>query len=73
MTRVCCQACRLRFGSASAAFHETCPRCGEPLEPVATAEQVLGFRLFNIVDALPALPMAAEAALPVDPPRLDRD
>ena len=72
MTRLSCPSCRLRFTRAATATVTTCPDCGRDLEAVESAEAMLGFRLFTIVDPGPALPMAVEAALPIDDPvRLD--
>jgi hypothetical protein len=65
MTRLSCPSCRLRFSAAAAATITTCPACGRHLEPVISAEDTLGFRLFTAADPQPELPMAVEAALPV--------
>jgi hypothetical protein len=71
MTRVCCPSCRLRFTSAAAASLRTCPACGQVLESAPSAQAALGYRLFDFAEPLPELPMAGEAALPVDAPRPD--
>jgi hypothetical protein len=66
MTRLSCPSCRLRFTRAATATLTTCPGCGRDLEAVGSAEAMLGFRLFTVADPRPALPMAVEAALPID-------
>jgi hypothetical protein len=66
MTRVCCPSCRLRFTPASAASLAICPECRRDLRAVAYAEALVGYRLFGPIDAPPALPTAAEMALPKD-------
>jgi hypothetical protein len=65
MTRLSCPPCRLRFTSSAASPPGTCPECGRHLQSVPSAEAVLGYRLFVVSDA-PALPVAAEMALPID-------
>jgi predicted nucleic acid-binding Zn-ribbon protein len=70
MTRVCCSNCRLRFTSAAAAILTTCPDCGAELEAVASAEALLGYRLFEPFDSDPALPIAVE--MEMEDPRHDR-
>jgi hypothetical protein len=66
MTRLSCPSCRLRFTAAATATITTCPVCGQHLEAVISAEDILGFRLFTLPDAEPELPMALEGALPID-------
>jgi hypothetical protein len=66
MTRVCWPSCRLRFTSESAASFAICPECQRDLRAVASAEALVGYRLFGPIDAPPALPTAAEMALPID-------
>ena len=66
MTRLSCPICRLRFTAAATATITTCPDCGRHLQAVVSAEDTLGFRLFAPLDPQPELPMAVEAALPVD-------
>jgi hypothetical protein len=66
MTRLSCPSCRLRFAAAATATITTCPDCGQDLEAVISAEDTLGFRLFTPLDPQPELPMAVEAALPID-------
>jgi hypothetical protein len=73
MTRVSCPSCRLRFGAAATAILSTCPECGRHLEPATSAEDTLGFSLYAPTDARPILPMAVEAAVPIDGPRAGRD
>jgi len=55
----------MRFTSASAAYLEACPACGQALQPVSSARAALGYRLFDLSEPLPELPIALEAALPV--------
>ena len=71
MTRVSCPSCRLRFGAAATAILSTCPECGRHLEATASAEETLGFSLFAPTDAI--LPIAVEAAVPIDGPRNGND
>ena len=66
MTPVCCPSCRLRFTRAAAASLEICPECRRDLRAAASAEALVGYRLFGRIDALPALPTAGEMALPID-------
>ena len=73
MTRFCCPSCRLRFAGAATASLETCPNCDGEVEPVISAAETLGYRLFDAADAPPVLPMAVEAALPLPGYRPDRD
>jgi hypothetical protein len=65
MTRVSCPSCRLRFTPAAAAILAICPECRRDLRAVGSAEALVGHRLFAPIDALPALPTAAEMALPI--------
>jgi hypothetical protein len=69
MTRMSCPSCRLRFTAAATATITTCPDCDQALAPVISAEDTLGFRLFQPLDPQPELPMAVEAALPVHDPK----
>jgi hypothetical protein len=71
MTRLTCPSCRLRFTTTATATLATCPECARPLEAVSTAA-TLGHRLFGPADPPAALPMAAEAVLPVPSLRPDR-
>ena len=71
MTRLLCPGCRLRFTTAPTATLTTCPVCGRRLEAVSSAQATLGYRLFAALDPQPALPMAAEAALPIHDLRPD--
>jgi hypothetical protein len=66
MIRLSCPGCRLRFGKPATATLKTCPECGHHLEAVGSAEPTLGFRLFAPTDPEPALPLAIEAAVPID-------
>jgi hypothetical protein len=72
MTRLSCPSCRLRLSTAATATLTTCPECGRALEALESAEAALGYRLYVASDPAPALPMAAEAALPVPGARPDR-
>jgi hypothetical protein len=71
MTRLSCPSCRLRFTTAATATLTTCPECGRDLQAVPSAAETLGYRLFAPLDPQPALPMAAEAALPIHDLRPD--
>jgi hypothetical protein len=64
MTRLSCPTCRLRFSGVATATLTACPECGRALEAVSSAEATIGLRLFDATAPLPALPTAAEAALP---------
>jgi hypothetical protein len=66
MTRLSCPSCRLRFTTVAAATLTTCPDCGRELRAVASAQAILGYRLFEPADPMPAAPIAVEAALPID-------
>jgi hypothetical protein len=68
MTHVGCPTCRLRFSAASAAYLVACPECGRPLEPIAGAERVVGFRLFAIEDAPQELPEAVAVSIRIPDP-----
>jgi hypothetical protein len=48
---------------------ESCPRCAGDVEPVISAVETLGYRLFDASDVPPVLPMAVEAAIPLPAPR----
>jgi hypothetical protein len=69
MTRFCCPSCRLRFAGAATVLLESCPRCAGDVEPVISAAETLGYRLFDASDVPPVLPMAVEAAIPLPAPR----
>jgi hypothetical protein len=64
MTRLCCPGCRLRFTPGAAAYLEACPGCGEPPHPSALTD-TMGYRLFRVQHARPALPEAVAVSLPV--------
>jgi hypothetical protein len=66
MARLSCPSCRLRFTAAVSAAISTCPTCGRHLETVLSAADTLGLRLFTPGDTQPELPMAIEAAQPID-------
>ncbi len=63
MIHICCPKCRLRFTSAAATHLATCPECGDSPQPIATAEELLGFRLFGSNDAADPSPQAIAVAL----------
>ena len=63
MTRLCCPGCRLRFTLAAGAYLVACPECGEPPQPIASMELVIGFRLFRLEDVPPPLPEAIAVAI----------
>lgn len=65
MTQACCPSCRLRFSREVAAYLVACPDCGEPPQPVLSAEHVLGFRLVSDDDRSDSLPVALAVALPI--------
>jgi hypothetical protein len=70
MTRLSCPSCRLRFNTVAAATLTTCPDCGRDLDAVTSAQAILGYRLFEPGDPRP-LPIAVEAALPIDGDPMD--
>lgn len=61
MNNVCCADCRLRFTPAATAHLVACPECGESLQPIPTAAELLGFRLYT-PDEAPELWLQARAA-----------
>ena len=67
MTQACCPSCRLRFARASAAYLEACPACTQPLVRIASAQDALGYQLFDIADPHPAVPVAGAVAFPIPP------
>jgi predicted RNA-binding Zn-ribbon protein involved in translation (DUF1610 family) len=68
MTHSCCPSCRLRFTPAAAAYLVACPECGEKLQSTGTRQSMLGFRLFDVEETLPALPQARAVSLPISRP-----
>lgn len=64
MTQDCCPSCRLRFTRAAAAHLGACPRCGEPLQSIPSAEGMIGFRLVSPDEFGDALPEAVAIAMP---------
>jgi hypothetical protein len=72
MTQIGCRSCRLRFTEAGAAYLINCPGCGRPPQPIARAEDVIGFRLFVVEDAPPALPEALAVSMPIPDPGAGR-
>jgi hypothetical protein len=70
MTHVGCPTCRVRFTQAAAAYLSDCPECGRPLQSVANAEGVLGFRIYIPEDVPQQMPEAVAISIPiVDPAR----
>ena len=63
-----CPSCRLRFTPAAAAYLVTCPECGRPPQPIAGAEAVVGFRLFDVEDGPRELPEAVAVSIPIPDP-----
>ena len=68
MTHLCCPGCRLRFTPAVSVHLAACPQCGEPIQAVAGAAGVIGFRLFEPEDAGHSLPEALAASMPLPDP-----
>ena len=68
MTQVCCPRCRLRFDGAAARSLTACPQCGEPLDRMAHALEVLGFQLYAREHHLPDALLRAVAAAKRDRP-----
>jgi hypothetical protein len=68
MTHVHCPSCRLRFTPVAAPRLTVCPTCSQPLEAVASAEQVFGFRLVTQDDEVEEWPTAVAVALPIPRP-----
>ena len=64
MTHIGCPSCRLRFSSAAVAHLVVCPECGRAPQPIASAEGVVGFRLFIVEDLPHDLPEAVAVSLP---------
>jgi hypothetical protein len=64
MTQVCCPSCRLRFTRAAAAYLASCPECGEPPQPISSAEMVLGYRLASFGEQDDELEHVVEVAMP---------
>jgi predicted RNA-binding Zn-ribbon protein involved in translation (DUF1610 family) len=65
MSHVSCTGCQLRFTAGTGAYLGVCPRCGESLQTQCRPDQVLGYRLETMGDALPAVPEAVAVALPL--------
>jgi hypothetical protein len=65
MNHVCCPDCRLRFSAATEAYIVACPECGRAPQPIASAEGVVGFRLFIVEDAPHELPEAIAVSVPL--------
>lgn len=69
MTYLCCPGCRLRFSAAAAVYLTSCPECNMPAAPVSGPTMLVGFRLFDPLDAPHDMPEAVAVQLPV--PTLD--
>lgn len=68
MTHVCCPGCGVRFSRVTAVNLVACPHCGEPPQPVPSAEHLLGYRLAAVADdELPAA-QAVAVSMAVTPP-----
>jgi hypothetical protein len=65
MTHVGCPSCRLRFTATAATYLVACPECGQPPQPIAGAEGVVGFRLFIPEDVPRDLPQAVAVSIPI--------
>jgi len=65
MTHVCCPSCRLRFAPGAAACLVACPECAEPLQPIASLELSLGYRLVRFDELFDPLPAAVAVSMPV--------
>jgi hypothetical protein len=61
MTHLGCPSCRLRFTAASVV---ACPECGQPPQPIGSAEDLVGFRLFLPTDSPQKMPEAVAVSLP---------
>ena len=72
MTHIGCANCRLRFTAAAEAYLVACPQCGRPPEPIASAECVVGFRLFSLEDAPRELPQAVAISISLPDPGAGR-
>lgn len=72
MTHVGCPSCRLRFAAAVAPHFAACPECGQPPQPIASAEGMVGFRLFVPTDAPPEVPEAVAVSIPSQDPHARR-
>jgi hypothetical protein len=54
----------MRFDSAAAACLVACPECGEQLEPIASLEHSVGYRLVRFDELFDPLPQAIAVSLP---------
>ena len=68
MTHVGCPICRLRFTAVTASYLVACPQCGRTPQPIASAEGVLGFRLFVLEDVPRDMPEAVAVSIPTPDP-----
>jgi hypothetical protein len=68
MTQICCPDCRLRFTGAAAAYLAACPQCAELLQPIPSAEAIIGFRRFSHDEFPYTVPTAVAIALPSPAP-----
>ncbi len=65
MTHACCAGCRIRFTPAASAYLTACPECGESPQTLGGLAEAVGYRLFRLEDAAPALPEAVEVSMPL--------
>ncbi len=68
MTRACCPGCRIRFTAGAATFLDTCPDCGEPLQPNLALQEVVGFRRYRLEDIPQPLAEAIAMSIPIPDP-----
>lgn len=67
-----CPSCRLRFTASAAAYQAACPECGQPWQPIASAEGMVGFRLFVPTDVPAEVPVAVVVPIPSQDPDAGR-
>ncbi len=72
MTQVGCPNCRLRLTAGASAYLVACPECGRPLQAIADAQSVVGFRLFVVEDVPQERPEALAVAIPFPDPGAGR-
>lgn len=68
MTHVGCLSCRLRFTATAAAYLAACPECGQQPQPIASAESMIGFKLFVPTDVPQEMPQAVAVSIPSQDP-----
>ena len=64
MTHASCPDCRLRFTPAAAAYLQSCPSCGAPLQSMDGLAGAVGFRLFGPDEATDSAPHAVAVSMP---------